>query len=122
MMHAKRRWCLSSVESPQALAKMLTERTWTLCSGFFVAGHPDYLFLNDATIEDGAGEYGIVRRLPDGTFRQIESITFSWCDAEKAQHYIDDALAGTYDASDFAHPVQPRLDTPDQHRRCHLCA
>ena len=32
--------------------------TWTLCSGFYVQGH-EYLFLNDATCEDGAAEFGV---------------------------------------------------------------
>lgn len=61
LMHDKRRWSVSSVASPEELARMLTERTWTLCSGFTVAGHERYMFLNDATSEDGAGEFGIVK-------------------------------------------------------------
>src|SRR5438105_3394063 len=69
MMHA-RRWCVSAVESPEVLAEMLTGRTMTLCSAFFVAGHPNYLFLNDATCEDGAAEFAVVLLLPDGTYRQ----------------------------------------------------
>lgn len=59
MMHSKRRWGLAEIESAETLAKMLTESTWTLCSGFFVAGHPEYLFLNDATHEDGALEMAV---------------------------------------------------------------
>src|SRR5439155_421098 len=34
MMHRHRRWALSSAETPEALAAMLTDRTWTLCSAF----------------------------------------------------------------------------------------
>src|SRR5260370_25128781 len=115
MMHAKRRWCLSPVADAGTLARMLTERTWTLCAGLYVAGHEHCLFLNDATSEDGAGEYGIVRRLPDGSYRQVESITMSWCSAEKALAFIEQALRGEMDGSDFTRPVQPRLDTPEQH-------
>src|ERR1017187_4285744 len=37
-----------------------TERTWTLCSGFYVQGHECHLFLNDSTHEDGAGEWGVI--------------------------------------------------------------
>ena len=122
MMHDQRRWSLSEAASPEALAAMLTGRTWTLCSGFFVDGHPDTLFLNDATHEDGAGEYAVVRRRADGTFLQVESITFSWSDVPSAARMIREALAGAYDAHDFARPVQPRLDPPEQHHRCHLCA
>lgn len=121
MMHEKRRWCVSTVATPEELARMLTERTWTLCSGFTVAGHERYLFLNDATSEDGAGEFGIVKA--DGPrFLQIESVTFSWCRYEDAIGYIRQALSGDMDDSHFVRPVEVRIETPAVHRRCHLCA
>jgi len=121
MMHKNRRWCVSTVATPEDLARMLTQQTWTLCSGFVVAGHERYLFLNDATHEDGAGEFAIV--VFDGKQHvQVESVTFSWCSTEKAESYIRQALAGAMDKNDFACPVQPRLDTPERHSRCHLCA
>src|SRR5687768_9398024 len=83
MMHANRRWCIGTVATPEELARMLTDQTWTLCSGFRIAGHERYLFLNDATHEDGAGEWGIVK--VDGSEQvQIESITFSWCQFPQA--------------------------------------
>lgn len=122
MMHSNRRWGLSEVESAEVLATMLTRRTWTLCSAFFVNGHPDYLFLNDATHEDGAGEYGVVKKLADGSFVQIESITFSWCTEPEARQYIEDALAGQFDGSDCSQTVTPRIDQPGQHKGCQLCA
>jgi hypothetical protein len=59
MMHRMRRWGVSPVATAEELAHMLSERTWTLCSGFFVAGHEDYLFVSDATSEDGAGEFAV---------------------------------------------------------------
>jgi hypothetical protein len=59
MMHSRRRFCVSPVATAAELAHMLTERTWTLCSGFYVVGHENYLFLNDATHEDGAAEFGV---------------------------------------------------------------
>jgi len=49
MMHHSRVFGVSIVESEERLAVMLTEQTWTLCSGFSVAGREEYLFLNDAT-------------------------------------------------------------------------
>src|SRR5689334_7103131 len=83
MMHRNRRFCVSAVPDPVELARMLTERTWTLCSGFFIAGHEDTLFLNDATCEDGAGEYGVIRgRIGSAQYVQVESVTFSWCTFE----------------------------------------
>lgn len=124
MMHRARRWVISPVVSMEELADMLTQRTWTLCSGFFVAGHESYLFLNDATHEDGAGEYGACKRLGDDRFVQIESITFSWCDPKRALDLIRQVLAGECDASEFAHIVdlRGRIDRPESHGRCHLCA
>ncbi len=122
MMHATRRWSLSEVESADTLAKMLTGRTWTLCSAFFVKGHPDYLFLNDATHEDGALEMAVVKKQPDRSLLQVESITFSWCQEAEAKAYIDQTLAGQFDASDLFRPATFKIDPPGQHGRCHLCA
>jgi hypothetical protein len=126
MMHAKRRWVLSSVSSIEELARMLKQTTWTLCSGFYVEGHRDTIFLNDATHEDGAAEFGIERLLRSGEWIQVESITFSWTDEAKAAQFIRAGIAGEMDANDFARPVDlaGRLDTPEEHRQrhCHLCA
>lgn len=122
MMHRRRRWVLSSVPSAEELARMLTQSTWTLCSAFFVEGHPDYLFLNDSTHEDGAGEWAILRKTTDGGFRQIETITFSWCDEAKGFDYIRRIDAGEFDTAEYAAIVTPVIETPDQHGRCHLCA
>ena len=92
-------------------------------AGFYVRGHEDYLFLNDATSEDSAAEFAIVKgRLGTERHVQIESITFSWCSSEEALAFIREALAGGYDASAVASSVSPTLETPAQHGRCPLCA
>ncbi len=122
MMHRKRRWVLSSVSTAEELARMLTQSTWTLCSAFVVDGHPDYLFLNDSTHEDGAGEWAITKRHSDGSFVQIESITFSWCDEAKGLDYVRRIHAGEFDAAEYATIVTPVIESPDQHGRCQLCA
>ena len=121
MMFEKRRWCLSPVADEDTLARMLTGRTHTLCSAFSVAGREDYVFLNDATSEDGAGEWAALKRLPDGSFLQVESITFSWMTEDQARTIIGDVLAGRFDAADYARPVTPRLDASERHRPCRLC-
>ena len=82
MMHDRRRWGVGPAASAEELARKLTGSTWCLCTGFYVVGHENYLFLNDATHEDGAGEYAAVRRLGPDHYVQIESITFSWCTYE----------------------------------------
>jgi hypothetical protein len=122
MMHRTRIHCVSGVATMEELARMLTLQTWTLCTAFVVIGHEDYLFLNDATHEDGAGEYAVVKKLPDGSLVQVESITFSWCTPEKALGYIRGSLAGEYDQADYTAPIQPRLETPAEHGRCQFCA
>ena len=76
-MHAHRRFCVSPVASAEELAHMLTERTWTLCSGFYVQSDMKYLFLNDCHVR---GWRRRVRRDRGGSATeqhvQIESITF----------------------------------------------
>jgi hypothetical protein len=122
MMHPTRVHQVRGVASMEELARMLTDHTWTLCAAFFVTGHEDYLFLNDATHEDGAGEYAVVKKLPSGSFLQVESITFSWCTQVKALGYIQESLAGTYDEDGLFYQVQLSLETAEEHARCRFCA
>jgi hypothetical protein len=118
MMHTSRRWCVWPATDADTLGQELTQRTRTLCTAFAPA---DYLFLNDATSENGAQEYAVLKRQRDGTFRQIESITFGgWCTVDEARSYVREILAGQYDEAGVT--VSPRLETWEQHRRCHCCA
>lgn len=121
MFHKGRRWCVGPVESADELADWLTQHTMCCCMGFELDG---YLFLNDATSPDGAGEYGVVKKPRDtgAAYLQIESITFGWCDFEKGLGYIRDILAGQYDQSEFTHPVELNLQTTEEHGRCGHCA
>jgi hypothetical protein len=109
MFGNRRRYQVSDVATPEELAEKLTQHSWTLCTGFRLAG---VLFLNDSSSEDGAGEWGIIR---DG--KQVESITFSWCTEEKALGYIRAMLAG---AECEATPCTPNLEHGSG--ACHLCA
>lgn len=120
MMHKKRTWSVSQVASVDELADKLVNHTWTTCSGFYVAGHSEYYFLNDSTSEDGAAEFAVVRTDGGSTFKQVESITFSWCTVEKAREYILRALAGEFDADGWNCGVL-LIDASPQHR-CHACA
>lgn len=118
MMHARRRFCLCPVESISELADKLTRHTWTLCTAFRLG---DYLFLNDSTSEDGAQEYAVVRApTDDGPAAQVESITFGWCDLEKAAAYIRRTLDGEFDPA--AQPVSVRVESSARHERCGHCA
>ena len=120
MFHS-RRWVVSTVATPEELAQKLVEMTWCGCAAFRVE-RTEYLFLNDATSADGAQEYAVVKGLPEGPpWLQLESLTFSWCTAEQALGFIHKTLAGEYDHAEYATPVTPYLDTPEQHGCCRLC-
>jgi hypothetical protein len=122
MFHENRVWSVGPVASPEQLAEKLTDQTWTLCTGFYVAGHDNILFLNDSTHEDGAGEFAVVKaKIGDTEGVQIESITFSWCSRDQALSFIWQALSGEMDKDhDFAHLVELRT-VPSVGHRCRFC-
>jgi hypothetical protein len=123
MMH-KRCWAVGPVASVEELAGKIckTGSTWTLCTGFYVLGHPDYLFLNDSSSENSAGEWAAIKGGLGATeHRQVETITFSWCTHERAVEHILAVLRGEYDAADYAYAVTPQLEAIAGHR-CYLCA
>lgn len=124
MFHDDRIWRLIEVESAEELARLLAETTQTLCSAFTVAGHPDYLFLNDAISEDGAAEFGVVHGgLAATRRRQLESVTFSWSSYDQALSLIREALDGRWDETDyFPGPLTVRVQSSDEHGRCGFCA
>ena len=112
MLHKHRRFVVVDVATAEELAHKLTQYTWCGCNGFRLG---ELLFLNDSTSPDGAGEYAVVRQ-----GRQIESITFSWCDEPKALDYIRRLAAGTLGADYGA--ITNVIETPAQHGTCHHCA
>jgi hypothetical protein len=117
MMH-KRRWSVAQLENADALVHELKRCIWCLCAGFQVGR---YLFLNDATSEDGAQEYAVLFDR-HGDYLQIESITVSSTEPERLGEIVKQALAGMWDLHDFAQIVDVRIDSPQSHGRCHLCA
>ena len=119
MLHERRGWCVAEAETAEDLAVKLTEHSWTLCTAFRLG---DYLFLNDATSEDGAAEFGIVKPVRGGAYVQIESITFSWTTTEKAKELIRRTLDGKYDEQILARDLSLRIETPEVHGRCAHCA
>ena len=120
MMHNDRTWCLTPAESAEDLARKLTETTWCCCTAFAIGR---YLWLNDATSPDGGQEYAVLlRKEGDGSFLQIESITFSWCSYDEALRFVQQTLRGEDDRNEWARPVQPTLQTAAVHGRCPHCA
>ena len=145
MYHDKRRWCVQPVESANELADKLLRFSWCCCTGFELEG---FVWLNDSTSPDALQEYAVVRKPTDGdeTYRQVESITVSWCNRQQlldllaAIHHNqprstpDDGpvararsvgdLLGHLGASqeEMAAAVRPRLESPEEHGRCQHCA
>ena len=123
MLHADRIWSASEVSSAEELARHLTETTWCCCQGFRIAGHPRYVWLNDSTSADGAQEYAVCRLgLAKGDIRQIESITFGWCDYDKSLQFIHETLEGKDDNNEWARIVTATIQTAEEHVRCSHCA
>jgi hypothetical protein len=114
MLHKNRRWTLAEVETAGLLARTLVEHTWCVCNGFYVAGRPDVVFLNDSTGPDGAQEYAVCRK-EDGNWYQIESITFGWCKLDRAEQYVRGMLGAAPAA--MRAPVNPRIETREEHGR-----
>lgn len=114
--HKNRVWQFIDVAEPEELAAQLTTKTWTLCTAF---RHRGYFYLNDSTHEDGAAEYAIVKA---ATLRQVESITFGWCDFAKALQYINEISAGKFDAESYGGIQRSQIQMPSEHGRCPLCA
>jgi hypothetical protein len=145
MMYMNRIWCISRVATAVELAEKLTQRTWCCCTGFELDG---YLWLNDSTGENGAQEYAVVRKPTDDDphFWQVESITASWCSESELLRCIHDVQGGIAATEIASGPVvvaksladlsaalgvndrpqsfivHPRVETPEQHGRCHHCA
>jgi len=114
MLYPSRVHVLRGVSDLDELAGLLTEHSWTLCTGFrYRAGDQVLLFLNDSTGEDSAQEYAVMAE--DG--RQLETITFGWCDRARAAELIRLVLAG--DGEPWG-PYELLIDQ-NPHHACHLC-
>lgn len=118
MFHRKRQWSIVLIDDAEALAEKLTQFTWCGCNGFRLG---EYLFVNDATSADGAQEYGVLKPIGE-EFVQIESLTFSWMTLTQAQDIIRRVLAGEFDRERYDMLKAERLESPEQHGRCHHCA
>ena len=118
MLHSTRIWSVAPAESPEWLAEQLTQYTYCGCNGFRLG---NYLFVNDATCADGAQEYAALKLAGDH-YVQIESLTFSWMTQEEALDMIRRVLVGQFDHEPYAMIGSSRIQTPEQHGRCPLCA
>jgi len=149
MYHETRRWSVQPVSSAEELADKLLNHSWCGCCGFEWDG---FLWLNDSTSSDAAQEYAVVRKLVDRSdeYRQVESITVSWCNQQQLLEHIRQIYHGeqaspvesslvesgpvvfTRSATDFFRAlgvegglsetvVHPCIETPTEHGRCDHC-
>ena len=118
VMHRSRCWGVVR-KSRQELAELLTSMTWTLCTAFQTEGGS--VWANDATSEDGAGEYAVLRFL-DGRWKQVESITASWCSPERLLAYTEQADRGDFDALDHGLGTIEAARLEFDHQTCPHCA
>lgn len=123
MLHKDRVWSVKNIDSPEELVFLLTQYTWTGCSGFRIQG---FLFLNDSFEEDSIQEYGVVRE-SDGM--QVESITI-WRKQESPQlltpsddllECIKDIIAGRYGVAwSSGIDLSRQIQRVEEHK-CYLC-
>ena len=134
----KRKWCVEDVPDAETMAHELKRHaSLTLCTGFRLHG---YLFLNDATHEDGAQDDGTslmrctlrAQRvfvvpsavLKEATFVQIESLTVSWMSFNDLRATIQAIVTGADDdqaLATFVSVTPDQIQTPAQHGRCGYC-
>ena len=115
----KRKWCVEDVPDAETLAHELKRHAaLTLCTGFRLQG---YLLLNDATHEDAAQEFAVLK---EPTLTQIESLTISWMNFDDVCATIQATVAGDYDRqtlATFVSVTPDQIETPAQHGRCRYC-
>ena len=123
MFHDDRIWCVRPEGTPEAVALLVTRRTWPPCTAFAVGG---YLFMNDSLPEDGSTDYAVVKHPtePGGRFVQVASLTLGFWSYENALDLIRSVLAGDYDAPASNLAVDPHLEPAPAHvaRRCQFCS
>lgn len=117
MMHKTRRFGVTKW-TREELAERLSENTWTLCTAVQTEGGT--IWANDSTSADGAQEYALFRLIKN-EWRQVESITVSWCTKEKLLGYAERADLGEFDSGhwDWGLLDAARLDY--QHKLCGHC-
>ena len=114
-MHRSRRWGVST-RTREELAQMLADSTWCLCTAVETEGGT--IWANDATSEDGAAEYALLRKI-EGHWRQVESITASWCSKEKLLEYARRADVGGFDGERYDSVDDSHLEY--DHKPCRHC-
>lgn len=114
MMHRSRVWGVTQSDAIDEL----TNSTWTLCAAFETPAGT--IWANDSTNVNALQEYGVLRRQGDD-WRQVETITVSWCKPAEMREFIRRADAGEFDKGmTFGTVSAEQLER--NHKPCPLCA
>ena len=111
MMHGKRVFSVAEVPDAATLADKLANHSWCMCTGSKARRR----VLSERF--HGRGwicEFAVFRG-----GRQIESITFGWCDVAKALPHR--GLRELSRPSQGAGMLLPRVQTPAEHGTCRYC-
>lgn len=115
MIHKNRCFSVAPVDSAEELANTLTKFIWCGCNGFRLG---DLLFLNDSFSGDGVQEYAVIYQ-----GKEIESITFGWCTEQQALEIIQGLEKQVANNSfNIYSDLENKIESPQEHKRCHLCA
>lgn len=115
MIHKMRTFAVKTYTDLTEMCQALTDHSWCLCSGF---RYGPLVLLNDAFSEDGAAEFAVYYEYHGA---QIESITVSWCTAEKLEKHIVGWLTRLTSMEVFNSDM-PRIEEAATHQRCRYCA
>ena len=110
------------VDTADDLAMKLAAGGLPLCTGFAVAAHSRYVFLNDSSV--GNPNHFLVVKKPraaDHAFRILDGVNFDGLSHEESVAYIAKTFAGPDDYPIFR-VGKTRLERPDQHHNCPYCS
>ncbi len=110
MLHPNRAHSITdrSDRSIEEFASELAEHSHVCCQGFRFR---NLLLLNDATSEDGAQEFAVIR-----CDRHVEYLNCSWNDAASVARQLKHLLSSTDLGINWAFTLNPHPDGP-----CPLC-
>ena len=106
-----RTYNVADVATVDELVEKLTQFSWCLCTGFRLG---DLTFVNDASSEDGAQEFAVIK---DG--RQIESLTVSWMTADVLREVLTNLTSWRSRFEDYGAVT---LNTNHVAGACRFCA
>ncbi len=118
MMHKDRQWGVATMLDNDEIAEKLSEYSYTRCTAFKTAA--GIVWANDSTNENAIQEYGVLQR-DEGTgeWRQLESITTSWCSTETLRTFLDSADAGEFKDDNWGTVADSQFK--DDHQSCPHC-